>query len=172
MNNDLLFYNTSTAEMTFDEVFDHLLQFIKRDPTATYRLAVGTDSQVHQHGTKFITSIHLHRVGKGAWGCLKKVMLPRRITSLKEKIYLETMYSQEVASKFTEEHISTMIDFLIPYSDEGADFIFEIHLDIGKKGKTKYFIEEMTEQIWALGVQPKIKPNSYAASSYANKYTK
>ncbi len=172
MNNDLVFYNTSANEMTFDEVFQQLLQFIKKDPASLYRLAIGTDSQVHQQGTKFITSIHLHRVGKGAWGCLKKQIITRRITSLKEKISLETIYSQEVASLFTEKHISKMAEILIPHIDNGADFIFEVHLDIGRKGKTKHLIEEMTERILAIGLQPKIKPNSYAASSYANKYTK
>ncbi|OIJ12822.1 hypothetical protein BKP35_09625 [Anaerobacillus arseniciselenatis] len=172
MNNDLRFYNTTTAEMTFDDVFEQLLQFMKSDPASLYRLAIGTDSQVHQEGTKFITSIHLHRVGKGAWGCLKKEMTKRRIKSLKEKISLETIYSQEVAALFTEKHISKMAEILIPYIDNGADFSFEVHLDIGKKGKTRHLIDEMSELILAIGLQPKIKPNSYAASSYANKYTK
>ncbi|QOY34881.1 ribonuclease H-like YkuK family protein [Anaerobacillus isosaccharinicus] len=172
MDNDLLFYNTTADEMTFEDVFTHLVQFIKSDPQNFYRMAIGTDSQVHPHGTKFITSIHLHRIGKGVWGCLKKEIIPRRITSLKEKIYLETMYSQEVAAQFTEDHITRLIELLIPHADHGADLAFEVHLDIGKKGKTKYLIDEMTEQILAIGLQPKIKPNSYAASSYANKYTK
>jgi uncharacterized protein len=172
MNNDLTFYNTSKDEMTFDDVFTGLIQFIKRDPTSFYRLAIGTDSQVHQSGTKFITSVHLHRVGKGAWGCLKKNMVTRRITSLKEKILMETMYSQEVAALFTEERISKMLDLLIPHIDDGADLVIEVHLDIGNKGKTKNLIDEMTEQIYSIGLQPKIKPDSYAASSYANKYTK
>lgn len=172
MNNDLVFYNTTADSMTFDDVFKQLIHFIKKDPTTLYRLAIGTDSQVHQQGTKFITSIHLHRVGKGAWGCLKKEVIPRRITSLKEKIVLETVYSQEVAAYFTDEHISKMADILIPHIDSGADLIFEVHLDIGKKGKTKHLIDEMSERILAIGLQPKIKPNSYAASSYANKYTK
>ncbi|MCT8137992.1 ribonuclease H-like YkuK family protein [Anaerobacillus sp. CMMVII] len=172
MDNDLLFYNTTTEDMTFEDIFDHLLEFIKKEPSNLYRLAIGTDSQVHPTGTKFITSIHLHRVGKGAWGCLKKEIIPRRITSLKEKISLETMYSQEVAAQFSEDHIEKMVDLLLPHVDNGADLTFEVHLDIGKKGKTKHLIEEMTERILGIGLQPKIKPNSYAASSYANKYTK
>lgn len=172
MNSDILFYNTSKEQMSFAVVFEHLLQFIKKDPASFYRLAIGTDSQVHPDGTKFITSVHLHRVGKGAWGCLKKEMIPRRVTSIKEKISLETMYSQEVASLFTDEHLTKMVDLLIPYIDNGADLTVEVHLDIGKKGKTKHLINEMTERIIAIGLQPKIKPESYAASAYANKFTK
>ncbi len=172
MNNDLVFYNTSTEQMSFDTVFDNLVEFIKKEPTSFYRLAIGTDSQVHPTGTRFITSVHLHRVGKGAWGCLKKVIVPRRITSIKEKIVLETMYSQEVASLFSDEYLSKLVEPLIPYIDKGADLTIEVHLDIGKRGKTKQFIEEMSERILAIGLQPKIKPESYAASSYANKYTK
>lgn len=172
MNNDLIFYNTTNEELSFDDVYCQLNAFIQKDPANLYRLAIGTDSQVHPSGTKFITSIHLHRVGKGAWGCLKKDVVTRRITSLKEKIFLETMYSQEVAALFTKEKISKMVEVLLPHIDSGADLIFEVHLDIGKKGKTKSFIDEMTETIRAIGLDPKIKPNSYAASSYANKYTK
>lgn len=72
MNNDLIFYNTTKEEMNFSDVFKQLLTFMEKDPTTLYRLAIGTDSQVHSSGTKFITTVHLHRVGKGAWGCLKR----------------------------------------------------------------------------------------------------
>ncbi|MCY9401673.1 ribonuclease H-like YkuK family protein, partial [Bacillus haynesii] len=54
----------------------------------------------------------------------------------------------------------------------GADLTLEVHLDIGKKGMTKDLIQEMTGRITSMGICAKIKPDSYTASSYANRYTK
>ena len=48
----------------------------------------------------------------------------------------------------------------------------EIHLDIGNDGLTKEFILDMTMKIQAMGLTAKIKPDAYAAFSYANRYTK
>ena len=50
----------------------------------------------------------------------------------------------------------------------------EGHIDIGaeKKNKTSEFVNEMVTRMEAMGVEPKIKPNAFVASSYANRYTK
>ncbi|WP_369902867.1 ribonuclease H-like YkuK family protein [Bacillus manliponensis] len=166
------FYNLSEQHMDFETVFSHICSFIKKDPRNFYRLSIGTDSQVHQKDTRFITAIHLHRVGKGAWGCLHHRTMKRTSPTLREKIYLETQYSQEVACLFTPKHIQILWELLHPHSEEGASFVMEIHLDIGKYGLTKEFILDMTNKITSMGLTPKIKPDAYAASSYANRYTK
>ncbi|MFP3813803.1 ribonuclease H-like YkuK family protein, partial [Bacillus sp. SIMBA_005] len=72
--------------------------FVQKDPRSSYVLSIGTDSQVYRDYTKFITALHLHRTGKGAWGCLKNHDLARPIHSLREKISLETAISQEMAA--------------------------------------------------------------------------
>ena len=54
--------------LNFDMVFTRICNFIEKDPRNLYRLSIGTDSQAHQKDTRFITAIHIHRVGKGAWG--------------------------------------------------------------------------------------------------------
>ncbi|WP_246944034.1 ribonuclease H-like YkuK family protein [Bacillus pinisoli] len=172
MSDRLLFQNISENNMTFERVFSKIITFLKQEPSSIYHLSIGTDSQVHQNETKFISAIHLHRVGKGAWGCLRELVLPREVRSVREKISMETAYSQELASLFTTEHFNEMTDVLLPYADEGADLRFQIHLDIGRKGVTKDLIQEMTSRIISMGIEAKIKPDSYAASSYANRYTK
>ncbi|APH05478.1 ribonuclease H-like YkuK family protein [Bacillus weihaiensis] len=172
MNEYYTFYNVSEKNMSFHTVIDRLKEFIEKDPRSTYVLSIGSDSHVHQKETKFITAIHLHRVGKGAWGCLKNEMAQRPIMSVREKISMETALSIEIAYYFTSQYLNDLSDLLIPYSDEGADLIFEIHLDIGKKGMTKELIQEMTGRIEAMGIEAKIKPNSYTAFSYANRFTK
>lgn len=166
------FYNLSEQHMDFETVFARICSFIQNDPRNLYRLSIGTDSQVHQKVTRFITAIHLHRVGKGAWGCLRHLAVKRTPPTLREKIYLETQFSQEIAYLFTAGHIQKLWDLLHPYSEEGAAFVMEIHLDIGRDGLTKEFILDMTNKIKAMGLTPKIKPDAYAASSYANRYTK
>ena len=170
------FYNLTYKDMSFDDVFEKIISFINQHMNCTYRLAIGTDAQVHKTTTKFITAIHIHRIRtnsrNGAWGCLQKRVVNRRITSLREKISTETAISQETACLFTPKHIDKITDTLISSEDDPANLEFSIHLDIGNKGATKSLIKEMTKRIEAMGIEAKIKPDSYAASSYANKYTR
>jgi uncharacterized protein len=172
MSNPETFYNLSESDMTFEQVVERLIAFMKKDPRAIYTLSIGTDSHVHQKETRFISAIHLHRKGRGAWGCLKNVTIRRPILSLREKISHETALSQEIACMFTSDVIDQFSTILLPYIDEGADLNVEIHLDIGRKGLTKELIQEMVGRITSMGLEAKIKPDSYCASSYANKYTK
>lgn len=172
MNDSLTFYNVSEKKMSFQTVLERIKGFMLKDPRSEYVLSIGSDSHVHQTETKFITAVHLHRVGKGAWGCLKNHTVQRPITSIREKISMETALSQEIAYCFISKYLMELSDILIPFADEGADLIFEIHLDIGRRGMTKELIQEMTGRIEAMGIEAKIKPESYTAFSYANRYTK
>ncbi|QYY43049.1 hypothetical protein SAMN04489735_105914 [Aneurinibacillus thermoaerophilus] len=167
-----VFYNMSERFFSFDEVFERILHFIAYDPLARYSMAIGTDSHAYQTYTKFTSAVLIHRIGKGAWGCLRDCIVPRRIESLREKISLETSLSQEIAYYITPEMIAKISDVLLPYVEKGADFTMSIHLDIGKQGSTKELIKEMVGRIQAMGIEAKIKPDSYVASSYANRYTK
>ncbi len=174
--NKMIFSNSTIRNMTFDEVFNNILSYISKDPIALYKLAVGSDSQVKTH-TRFISAIHVHRIGldgmgKGAWGCIKEYIVPRRISSLREKISIETSLTQELLFLFDYKRVSEILDILIPYSDKGADFTLEAHIDIGKKGATRELIQEMLGRFSGMGIEAKIKPDSYAASSYADRYTK
>ncbi|WP_242143570.1 MULTISPECIES: ribonuclease H-like YkuK family protein [unclassified Bacillus cereus group] len=172
MGGEHKFYNISERYMDFETVFTRICHFIKRDPRNLYRLSIGTDSQAHQKETRFVTAVHIHRVGKGAWGCLHYKAIHQKLPTLREKIYLETQLSQEIACLFTAERMQKIWDLLHPYAHEGAGFVMEIHLDIGNDGLTKEFISDMTRKIREMGLTAKIKPDSYAAFSYANRYTK
>ncbi|WP_373284205.1 ribonuclease H-like YkuK family protein [Priestia taiwanensis] len=169
---DEMFYNLSMCNMSFEDVFGQICTFMKKDPRQNYRLSIGTDSKVHTRFTRFITAIHIHRIGNGAWGCLRPIVIKREVMSLREKIHLETMYSQEIAYLFTPERTSELIEIIYPYKKEGGNFTMEIHLDIGQYGLTREFIQEATSRITAMGITAKIKPDAYAASSYANRYTR
>ncbi|WP_226585225.1 ribonuclease H-like YkuK family protein [Halobacillus litoralis] len=160
--------------MSFAEVFSHILTFMKREPVGNYRLMVGTDSQVHPSHTLFITGVVIQRVGKGAWACYRKEVVHRQMTTLHERISYETSLTEQVASLFTEERKNDLIEVVLPYIYKGATFTIEGHIDIGsgERNRTRVYVNEMVARIESLGMEPKIKPDSIVASSYANRYTK
>ncbi|MGM0750867.1 MAG: ribonuclease H-like YkuK family protein [Bacillota bacterium] len=160
--------------MSFDKVFEHIVKFMRLEPNGNYRLMVGTDSQVHQSHTTFITGIVILNEGNGVWACIRKVLIPRRMLQLHERISYELSLSEEIVSLFTEERKNQLIDIILPYLYEGATFSMEGHIDIGagKQNKTSKFVKEMVTRMEAMGVEPKIKPYAFVASSYANRYTK
>ena len=46
-----------------------------------------------------------------------------------------------------------------------------IHADVGEKGQTRDMVKEVVGLIRGNGFEPKIKPESYAASVVADRYT-
>lgn len=160
--------------MSFEHVFTRILRFMKINPRGNYRLMIGTDSQVHHDYTLFITGIVIQNKGKGAWACIRKVKALRKIEHLHERISKETSLTEEIVAMFTEERKNNMINIVLPFIYQGASFTMEGHLDIGsgQRNKTKIYVEEMMARIESMGLEPKIKPESFVASSYANRYTK
>lgn len=156
--------------MNFNEVFDDILGFIKADTNCSYRISIGTDSQVGSK-TVFVTCIHVHRIGKGAIGFLHKSAISRPVKNLREKIYLETCASLQLAYLF-DEHKINRIRSCCRNGGWSSGVTFEFHIDIGKKGETKTLINEMVGMVKGLGFIPKIKPESYCASSFADRFTK
>lgn len=173
-DNRYLFHNLQEESLTFEQVFIRILRFIRRGPCGHYRLMIGTDSQVHCERTVFITGIVIQNEGKGAWACIRKEIVPRKMLHLHERISYETSLTEQVVFMFTPEKKNQMIDLILPYIYHGATFTMEGHLDIGigKKNKTREFVKEMVSRMESIGVEPKIKPDSFVASSYANRYTK
>jgi uncharacterized protein len=168
------FQNLQESNMSFEEVFHHIVKFMKLNPSGNYRLMVGTDSQVHKVHTVFITGIVIQQEGNGVWACIRKVMIPRRMTQLHERISHELSLTEEIVSMFTVDKKNQLINIVLPSVYQGATFTMEGHIDIGagKRNKTSEFVKEMVARMESMGVEPKIKPNAFVASSYANRYTK
>ena len=57
-------------------------------------------------------------------------------------------------------------------TDSAQDFDVEIHLDVGNNGATQTLIKEVVGMVVGSGFNARIKPDSYGASSVADKYTK
>jgi predicted RNase H-related nuclease YkuK (DUF458 family) len=165
LDESTIFRSLRKDSLTFNEVYDDIIDFIKVDVNSSYRISIGTDSQVGNK-TVFVTCIHVHRIGKGAIGFLHKSEMQRLVTNLREKIYLETCMSLQLAYLFDDARIKQICRML------GRKVSFEFHIDIGTKGKTKTLINEMIGMVKGLSFVPKIKPDSYCASSFADRYTK
>ncbi|AXI07784.1 hypothetical protein CV093_01830 [Oceanobacillus sp. 143] len=168
------FQNLSQKEMSFEEVFQNIVQFMKKDPIGNFRLIFGTDSQIHSTYTRFITGIVIQRETKGAWACIRKVVVPRKMLNLHERISYETTLTEEIVSMFSENRKNQLIDIVLPHIYKGSSFTIEGHIDIGSgnRNKTRVFVNEMVMRMESLGIEPKIKPDSFVASCYANRYTK
>ena len=168
------FQNLSQKNMSFEQVFLNILQFMEKDPTGNFRLMFGTDSQVYSRETKFITGIVIQQARKGVWACFRKVIIPRKMDNLHERISYETTLTEEVVSLFTEEKKERLIQIVLPNIYKGASFTIEGHIDIGsgERNKTRIFVKEMISRMNSIGLKAKIKPDSFVASSYANRFTK
>jgi predicted RNase H-related nuclease YkuK (DUF458 family) len=168
------FRNTTESALSLNDVYDRVYSFMTRDPRAEYNFMIGTDCQVHPKHTKVITGVIIQRVGKGAWACYRSVVVPREYTSIKEKLSMETSYSEEIAAYFTPEKRFVLEDIILPYVYKGSSLTFYIDIDAGsdeRVSRTAPFVAEMVRRVEAIGMKARIKPNSLA-SYYADKYSK
>ncbi|MCL5779692.1 MAG: ribonuclease H-like YkuK family protein [Firmicutes bacterium] len=154
------FISPSKGKMNFEEMMDDILAYIKGLPCSSYKIVVGTDSQVRRE-TCFVTAVIVHRKGKGARFYYRK-NTQRKIKSLRQKIFYETSMSLELGAKIT--------NLLALGGVEGTNV--EIHIDVGHQGETKDLIREVVGMVTGSGFEAKIKPDSFAASSVADRYTK
>ncbi len=158
----LNFISPTHGPMDFDDVFDDILNYAQANPEEKYLLIIGTDSQQHENkgAVCYVTALIVHRQGKGGRFFYRREM-DRMSRSLRQRIFYETSRSLVLASVLTEK-----------LADSGQDFNIEIHLDVGNNGATKNLIKEVVGMVVGSGFHARIKPESYGASSVADKYTK
>jgi len=133
---------------------------MEKDPKAHYEILIGTDSSSGPEDVDFVSAIVIHKLGKGAryfWTRTRE----ERVPSLRQKIWREAWMSFELAQRVLEALASFSL----------LQFNLEIHVDIGENGRTKEMIDEVVGMIIGSGLAVKIKPQAYAASSVADKYT-
>jgi predicted RNase H-related nuclease YkuK (DUF458 family) len=157
----MYFTSPSKGKMRFDDMMGDIVWYIRNLPTSAYKVIIGSDSQVVQGETHFITAVIVHRLGKGARYFYTK-RAHRKIKSLRQKIFFETSLSLEVGSLVTQS-----------LHDKGLEeFKIEIHIDVGNHGETRDLIREVVGMVVGSGFRAKIKPEAYGASSVADKHTK
>nr|WP_220186013.1 ribonuclease H-like YkuK family protein [Paenactinomyces guangxiensis] len=135
--------------------------YVQEDRNAEYKVVIGTDSQTRERQTLFVTAIIVQRVGKGAIFFYTR-HLHRAMKDLRYRIYRETEYSLKCVELLKEKG----------FFGFSVNIPMEIHLDVGQQGETRKLIQEVVGWVTAVGYTAKIKPESYAASQVADRFTK
>lgn len=159
------FFNPSSGNIGLEGVVLEIAKFVKEEPECFYRLVIGSDSQTKGYnGTSeidFVTAIIIHRIGHGAkyfWNREKVFKAP----VLRDKIYTETLRSLDTAQALVP-NLRTLLN--------GINYELEIHIDVGPNGKTREMIKEVVGMVSGSGYVAKTKPDSWGASSVADKHT-
>lgn len=152
-------YSPTYGKVTFEEMINIIKNFISKQPESRYKISVGTDSQNFGY-TKMVVVVAVHRVGKGGifFYSINRI---EKINSISQKLLHETSVSLELATKLSDT-----------FEKEEINYDISIHVDAGENGQTSKMIPEIIGWIKACGFQCETKPNSYAASSIADKFSK
>ncbi len=152
-----------SAGVLFDApgVAKEIISFMEADKNRRYKVIIGTDSELYER-TKadFVTAVVVHRVGNGGKYFWRRIELDNFHT-LRSRITREVMLSLDIAKD--------ILNYLKEF--DAPSFDFEIHVDVGENGKTKVMIQELLGIIRANNFEARVKPESYAASSVADRHT-
>lgn len=159
------FHSPSRGKVTIGDIIEEISKFVQEDPKSFYRLVIGSDSQIKvvsgEKRTDFVTAIIIYRRGFGAryfWNRDKM----QRAPLLREKIYTETQRSLNLAQDLVPELRKTL---------GNVKYDLEIHIDVGSVGQTREMIKEVVGMVNGNGYTARTKPESWGASSVADKYT-
>ncbi|HHU81877.1 MAG TPA: hypothetical protein GXZ26_02620 [Firmicutes bacterium] len=156
----MYYISPTKGRLTFEQMFRDIIGFTKEAPEENYKLIVGTDSQLRED-ICYVTAVIILREGKGGRFYYTRERDKKKL-GLKQRIFMETARSLGVASRLTERLATAGL----------KDPNIEIHLDIGKQGRTKDIIREVVGMVVGSGFGARIKPESYGAFKVADRYTK
>jgi predicted RNase H-related nuclease YkuK (DUF458 family) len=154
-----LFFGSDGKKFSKQEIIEEIGSYMLQKPQYHYKIVVGSDSQPVGEIADFVTAIVVHRVGNGGRYFWKRTV--GKFFNLRDRILKEVMLSLETAveiTKILKENINIKFDF-------------EVHVDVGENGNSSQLISEVTGIIRAYNFPFKTKPESYAASSVADKHT-
>lgn len=159
-----MFTSPTKGELSLEGAVKEISNYINEEPDSFYRVVIGSDSQGKRTNGKeqldFVSAIVVHRVGRGARYFWRKEKLVKHI-SLKEKIYTETTMSLSLASEFVP---------ILRAKVSPTKYDFEIHIDVGPLGPTRDMIKEVVGMVQGSGYKARTKPESWGASSVADKH--
>ena len=161
------FYNPSQGNLKVNQVVDEILAYINKKPERFYDIIVGCDSSSGEE-PHFPVAVVVLRVGEGGRFFLKKIgYKKRKFYNWKTRILEEVFLSCQLAL-YLRENFEKRIKEL----SNSSNYQFRyIHADIGENGKTKDMIKEVTGLIKGNGFEPKIKPESFVASTVADRFS-
>jgi predicted RNase H-related nuclease YkuK (DUF458 family) len=166
---EVIMFKTAQGQTTsVPDIARKIFEIIMSDKTNSYEITVGTDSQNFDR-TKMVEVIAIHKKGMGGT-YFYNIEFIHLITNLKQKINEETSRSLFIAHDLLDELEELFMERDILLDD--LDVSFQIHCDIGRSGKTNVLIKEVVSWVTSQGYVCLIKPDSYAASGIADKYSK
>lgn len=154
------FKSSLGTELTTRNVVEEVIRFMNDDPSRSYKVIIGTDSELfNKTSADFVTAIVVHRIGNGGRYFWQRSEL-RNIYTLRDRILKEVVASLDVA-KITLSYLREL---------QAPKFELEIHVDVGENGESSKMIQELVGMIRANNFEAKTKPESYAASSIADRH--
>ncbi len=114
------------------------------------------------------------RVGEGGRFFLKRVAYKgRKFYNWKTRILEEVLLSCQLALCLREIFEKKIFTYIQSYNGQkNLHYQFRyIHADVGENGATRDMIKEVTGLIRGNGFEPKIKPESFVASTVADRYS-
>ena len=162
------FYNPTKGKIDIENVMEEIQTYMEKKPAKFYEIVVGCDSPA-QEDPFFPLAIVVRRKGQGGRFFLKKIKYDQndKFKNWKMRILEEVVLSCELASYFRE-------NFEVKLKKASTEFNYRmeyIHADVGKNGITRDMIKEVVGLIRGNGFKPRIKPNTFAATSVADRYT-
>ena len=156
------------GELSIEEIPEKIKEYYERNKhyDTPISIVIGTDSQNFNY-TKEVSVIAILTEGHGGI-FFYNIRSRDRIVDVRQKLHTETQDSLTIADMLLNKFETK------EYEEIFLNTTFTIHIDAGtnEKGKTKSLIPELCGWVKALGFDVKIKPDSYAASSIADKLSK
>lgn len=154
------FKSLTYGQLDYREVIEKIADYIKSDTDCRYKIVVGSDSEAKTGDVDFVTALIVHRLGKGGIYFWRKQKLSDQY-NMQERIARETQLSLELAWKIRDDFQHNGLSAFEP----------EVHIDVGMDGISRDMVRWVTGMILGSGFTCKIKPESFAASTVADRYT-
>lgn len=154
------FQSPSTPPTDFRGLIDRILAYVHHEPDRSYRLTVGTDSLPSADGrVALVTAVVLQRVGSGGIYLWRREV--QRAVTLRDRMLAEALASIALGVQLRDD--ARLQPLLVR--------TMEVHVDIGENGPSRDMIAEVVGMVVAYGFVVRTKPEAYAASTVADRYT-
>lgn len=158
-----IFYNPTRGNLTFEETMKEMENWIEEKPEKKYEIVVGCDSSSKKE-PDFPLVIVILRKGEGGRFFLKKIKYKNKLFfNLHQRVLEEVLLSCDLALVLREKMEERIQNLSYQFN--------YIHADVGEGGATRDMIKEIMGLIRGNGFEPKIKPESFAASVVADRFS-
>lgn len=129
---------------------------------SVHQIYIGTDSQIvkKEKIVKYASVVVIHKKGKGGRVFIKRIKDPFVDIKLRQRLNQEAWYSLETAF------------FLTSFLPKEVEIVVHVDLNKSKKYKSAAYVQEIVGLISGQGFKVEVKPDSWCASSVADKFTK